>query len=133
MTAPHETTGLEIAVIGMAGRFPHASSVAALWQKLQAGAECISRFSDEEMAAAQVAPALRSDPNYVNAGGVLEGAELFDAAFFGYSPREASLLDPQHRLLLETAWTALEHAGTHPARSTARLACTAVWVRTTTS
>ena len=114
MTGPTATTGLEIAVVGMAGRFPQATSVDALWAKLVAGTECISFFSDDELRAAAIDPAVLADPNYVKASGVLEGLELFDAAFFGYSPREAALLDPQQRFFLETAWTALEHAGYAP-------------------
>src|SRR6266545_2295059 len=114
MTGPTAATGLEIAVVGMAGRFPQATSVDALWAKLVAGTECISFFSDEELRAAAIDPAVLGDPNYVKASGVLEGLELFDAAFFGYSPREAALLDPQQRFFLETAWTALEHAGYAP-------------------
>src|SRR5258706_14628982 len=114
MTGPTATTGLEIAVVGMAGRFPKATSVDALWVKLVAGTECISFFSDQELQAAAIDPAMLADPNYVKASGVLEGLELFDAAFFGYSPREAALLDPQQRFFLETAWTALEHAGYAP-------------------
>src|SRR3954468_24863298 len=101
--AAHDTTGLEIAVIGMAGRFPQASSVDELWNRLVAGVECISFF--------ERGPESGDESNRVYACGVVDDVERFDAAFFGYSPREASLLDPQHRLLLESAWTALEHSG----------------------
>ncbi|HEY2738593.1 MAG TPA: beta-ketoacyl synthase N-terminal-like domain-containing protein, partial [Thermoanaerobaculia bacterium] len=82
-----------------------------LWENLCAGVESIVRFSDEELQAAGVDPALRRDPRYVPAGGALDGVELFDADFFGYTPREAEILDPQHRLFLECAWEALEDAG----------------------
>ncbi len=107
-------TGLEIAVVGMAGRFPKARSVEALWDKLLRGEECISFLTDEELIASGVDPSLIADPSYVKAAGVVDDADLFDAAFFNYSPREASLLDPQQRLFLETAWAALEHAGYAP-------------------
>ena len=100
-----------IAIIGMACRFPDAPSPEAFWQNLAAGNEAIARFSDAELLAAGVDPALLSDPNYVQAGTRLQDYDRFDAPFFGFTPREAELLDPQQRLLLETAWTALEAAG----------------------
>lgn len=105
------TEGVEIAIIGMAGRFPGAADVEAFWQNLCAGKEAVSFFTDEALQARGVPAALCSDPDYVKAGMILEGADQFDAGFFGYSPREAEYLDPQHRLFLEAAWEALEHAG----------------------
>jgi non-ribosomal peptide synthase protein (TIGR01720 family) len=104
-------SGLEVAVIGMAGRFPGARSVDELWRNLKAGVESITFFTDEELAAAGVDPALRQDPNYVPAKGYLPDAELFDAEFFGIGPREAEILDPQQRLFLECAWEAIESGG----------------------
>ena len=98
-----------VAVVGLAGRFPGAGSVDELWSAVLAGREALTRFDAAELAAAGVAGADR--PDYVPVRGVLAGAELFDAALFGYSPREAELIDPQQRLLLECAWAALEHAG----------------------
>ncbi len=109
-------SGLEIAIVGMAGRFPGARSVAELWRNLRAGVESIRLFTEEELRAAGVDPALLANPRYVRAGAVLDDIELFDAAFFGVPPREAELMDPQHRLFLECAWTALENAGHDPAR-----------------
>ena len=107
-----------IAIIGMAGRFPGAPSVRSLWQNLCAGVESIRSFSDDELRSAGVDPALRSRPGYVNSGAALDDAEGFDAAFFGYHPAEARLMDPQHRVFLECAWEVLEDAGydphTHP-------------------
>ncbi len=100
-----------IAITGMAGRFPGANNVDELWQNLCAGVESISFFSDEELLEAGVDPELLKLPNYVRARGALGNAEYFDAAFFGHSPHVAALMDPQHRLFLECAWTALEHAG----------------------
>ena len=76
--------------------------------------ESISFFSDEELLAAGVDPAVFNAPNYVNAGGMLEGIDLFDAFFFGFTPREAEIMDPQQRLFLECAWEALESAGYDP-------------------
>ena len=106
-----QSTGLEIAVIGLAGRFPGAGNVEQFWQNLRDGVESISFFSDEELLATGVNPALLQSPNFIKARGVLEDAELFDAAFFGYNPREAEIMDPQQRVFLECAWEALENAG----------------------
>jgi acyl transferase domain-containing protein len=103
-----------IAIIGMAGRFPGAKSVAQFWQNLCNGVESISYFNDEELLASGVEPACLRDRNYVKAGFVLEDIEMFDAAFFGFSPREAEILDPQQRVFLECAWEALENAGYNP-------------------
>jgi acyl transferase domain-containing protein/aryl carrier-like protein len=105
---------MDVAVIGLSGRFPGAQDSAAFWQNLCKGVESISFFSDDELAAAGVTPAVRENPDYVNAGGVLSDIELFDAFFFGYSPNEAATMDPQHRLFLECAWEALEDAGYDP-------------------
>jgi acyl transferase domain-containing protein len=105
-----------IAVVGMAGRFPGARNVEELWQNVSRGVESIRRLTPEEMRAAGVDPASFSDPRWVPAGGVLDGADLFDAAFFQITPREAELLDPQHRIFLECAWEALEDAGCDPSR-----------------
>jgi amino acid adenylation domain-containing protein len=109
-----ERTGLEIAVIGLAGRFPGARSVEELWRNLVAGVESIGGFTDQELAAAGVPPEALSDPRYVKAGAVVEDADLLDAEFFSLTPREAELIDPQHRLFLECAWEALESAGYDP-------------------
>jgi phthiocerol/phenolphthiocerol synthesis type-I polyketide synthase E len=105
------TTGLEIAVIGMAGRFPGAASIEAFWECLIDGREAISFFTPEQMQQAGVAESLIARPDYVPARGILGDAARFDAAFFGYSPKEAALMDPQQRIFLETAWNALEDAG----------------------
>ena len=100
-----------VAVVAMAGRFPGAGDVDRLWHNLVEGVESISRLSPEDLEAQGVPPAFSRDPRYVGARGVLEGADLFDASFFGYSPREAEMIDPQQRVFLETAWMALEKAG----------------------
>src|SRR5689334_4225865 len=104
-------TGLEIAIIGMAGRFPGANDIGQFWSNLRDGVEAVTFFTDEELLAAGVEANVLSDPSYVKARGVLEGADLFDASFFGYSPREAEIMDPQQRVFLECAWQALETAG----------------------
>ncbi|MEO6191568.1 MAG: amino acid adenylation domain-containing protein, partial [Thermoanaerobaculia bacterium] len=104
-----------IAIIGMAGRFPGAGSVEELWRNLTGGVESISFFSDDELRVAGVAEADLANPRYVRARGVVDGADRFDAPFFGYSPREAEVVDPQQRLFLECAWEAFEDAGHEPA------------------
>lgn len=103
-----------IAIIGMAGRFPGAADVAALWRNLREGVESISRFTDAELEDS-FEPAIRNDPNFVRAHAILDGVEQFDAGFFGMHAREAELTDPQHRLFLECAWQALEDGGYDPA------------------
>ncbi len=103
-----------IAIIGMAGRFPGAKSVDELWQLLKSGRHSIVKLSDAELAAAGVSPSLIQNPHYVKATVPLADYDRFDAGFFGYSPRQASSLDPQGRLFLECAWEGLEHAGYDP-------------------
>ncbi|THC44759.1 KR domain-containing protein [Streptomyces sp. A1499] len=110
-----------VAVIGMAGRFPGAGDVETLWSNLEEGREGITVFTEEELAEAGVDPASLARDDYVRAKGALEDADLFDAGFFGFSPREAELLDPQHRVFLECAWHALESAGVDPARFEGRI------------
>ena len=107
-------SGLEIAIVGMSGRFPGAQSIEQFWGNLRDGVESVSFFSDDEMLAAGVDPALIENPSFVKAAAVLDGVELFDANFFSYSPREAEIIDPQQRLFLECAWHALEDAGYNP-------------------
>ncbi|MEL6764879.1 MAG: beta-ketoacyl synthase N-terminal-like domain-containing protein, partial [Cyanobacteria bacterium J06607_6] len=99
----NHTTGLEIAIIGMAGRFPGAASVDEFWQLLREGREAIASLDADTLRQRGVDDALLNDPQYVKAGGVLANVDQFDAAFFGYSPREAELLDPQQRLFLQCA------------------------------
>jgi len=103
--------GSEIAIIGIAGRFPGAKNVDEFWDNLQNGVESIAFFTDEELASSAKAANVLHDPNFVKAKAIIEDAELFDAEFFGFNPREAEITDPQHRLLLECAWKALEGAG----------------------
>jgi amino acid adenylation domain-containing protein/non-ribosomal peptide synthase protein (TIGR01720 family) len=103
-----------VAIVGMAGRFPGARDLAGFWANLAAGVESIRFFSDEELRAAGVAEETLRDPSYVKAKGFLDEAEGFDAAFFGLLPRDAELMDPQHRVFLECAWEALEDAGCEP-------------------
>src|SRR5687767_10477263 len=115
MTGTREHSN-DVAVVGMSGRFPAARNVDEFWTNLRGGRECISRFTAEEIASAGIDPAALGYPGYVNAGGVIEDVELFDAAFFGFNAREAEITDPQQRLFLECAWEALEQAGYDPGR-----------------
>ena len=105
-----------IAIIGMACRFPGANTPREFWANLCAGLETITHFRNEELLASGVAPALLDRPDYVKARGCVEHADCFDAGFFGMSPREAEMLDPQHRIFLECAWEALEDGGVDPER-----------------
>ncbi|HZI05218.1 MAG TPA: polyketide synthase, partial [Archangium sp.] len=105
-----------IAVVGLSCRFPGARGAEQYWANLRAGVESIRRFTPQELLAAGVERSLLESPRYVRAAPVLEGVELFDAPFFGFSPRQAVLTDPQQRLLLECAHEALEDSGFHPAR-----------------
>ncbi|MFJ8431292.1 SDR family NAD(P)-dependent oxidoreductase [Kitasatospora sp. NPDC094019] len=104
----------QIAVVGMAGRFPGAPDVDTFWRNLEEGRESIEVLSEAALLAAGVDPEVSGRDGYVRAKGVLAGADRFDAAFFGYSPREAEIMDPQHRVFLECAWEALESAGCVP-------------------
>jgi acyl transferase domain-containing protein len=111
-----EAAALGIAVIGMAGRFSGAPDIETLWQKLCAGKECLVRFSPAELRGAGIPSTLVDDEFYVPVNGSLADVESFDAEFFGMSPREAAVTDPQHRIFLELAWQALENSGYDPAR-----------------
>jgi acyl transferase domain-containing protein len=106
----------DVAIVGMACRFPGANDVDALWRNLVAGRCAVRTYSEAELRAAGIGEELLRDPRYVRAAGHLDGYECFDADFFGVSPREAQLMDPQHRLFLEVSWTALEDAGCDPGR-----------------
>ncbi|MGK5519625.1 type I polyketide synthase [Micromonospora sp. URMC 107] len=101
----------DIAIVGMAGRFPGAADVWEYWSNVVAGKITISELTRGELLAGGVPADQLDDPAYVPARGVLADPDLFDAAFFGITPREAETMDPQHRLLMQTAWATLESAG----------------------
>ena len=105
-----------IAVIGMACRVPGASNLQEFWANLRDGVESIRFFTSEEALAAGASPRAVADPQHVAAAPVLDNIEDFDAALFGMTKREAEILDPQHRVLLECAAAALDHAGYDPAQ-----------------
>ena len=100
-----------VAVVGLSCRFPGARNEEEFWRNLAVGVESVTAFSEEELLAAGVPREVLDDPTYIKAAPVLEDIDLFDAGLFGYSPREAELMDPQQRLFLECAWEALENAG----------------------
>lgn len=102
-----------VAIIGISGRWPRAKKVSEFWQNVRDGVECISHFATDDLEVENAA-ALAGQPNYVKARSVLEGVDQFDAAFFGVLPKEAELMDPQHRVFLECCWEALEDAGYDP-------------------
>jgi amino acid adenylation domain-containing protein len=102
-----------IAIIGMAGRFPGAATVDEFWRLLDEGRESIRYFKPDELDAS-IPASLRADPDYVSARGVIDDVEMFDAGFFGFTSREAELMDPQHRIFLEICWECLERAGHAP-------------------
>ncbi len=106
----------DIAIVGMAAHLPDAPSVAAFWENLTAGRSATRRFTREELLEAGESAARLADKNYVPAGTPLQGFEMFEGEFFGFSPKESAVMDPQHRQFLEVAWEALEDAGHMPER-----------------
>ncbi|MDM8559408.1 beta-ketoacyl synthase N-terminal-like domain-containing protein [Candidatus Parabeggiatoa sp. HSG14] len=110
-----EINGESIAIIGMSGRFPGAQNIDEFWQNLKNGVESIAFFSTQELLASGIDPTLLKKANYVKAkGALINDIAEFDAAFFGFSPKEAEITDPQQRIFLECAWEALENAGYNP-------------------
>lgn len=103
----------DIAVIGMAGRFPGANTIDMLWQILKEGRETTHFFSADEIDST-IPALLKNDPNYVMARGIIDGAKDFEASFFGITPKMAELMDPQQRIFLEIAWEVLESSGYLP-------------------
>ncbi len=112
----HQTAETDIAIVGMAAHLPGAENISAYWRNLVNGVSSIRQLSDEEMLAAGVDPGLMRHRDYVPFAAPLDGFEMFDPEFFGLSPKEAAIMDPQHRRFLETAWEALETAGHVPER-----------------
>ena len=107
-----------LAIVGMAGRFPSTVSVNALWEVLQNGTDTLRLFSAEELSRRNVPEEVRSHPDYVKAGQVVDDADKFDAGFWGIGKLEAQIMDPQHRMFMEVAWEAVESAGYGPRNGT---------------
>lgn len=112
-TAISET---DIAIIGMAGRFPGAADVDALWQRVSRGEDCLTDLNAADLIAAGLPAELVNDPDYVLRSGIVQDVDMFDADLFGIGPRDASIMDPQHRIFLECVWEAMESAGHVPER-----------------
>jgi acyl transferase domain-containing protein len=119
MSTEHTKGKSQIAVVGMAGRFPDAANVREFWKNLERGLESITEFTDEELLKSGATPELLKNPNFVKRGTILENADHFDAAFFSFNHREAEIIDPQQRIFLECAWEALEDAGYRATRTSA--------------
>src|SRR5262245_11153306 len=113
MTTPRRH--VDIAIIGLSCRFPGAATAEEYWNNLCAGVESVTFFADQELVTAGIDPSLVANPNYVKAAPILRDVDMFDASFFGYSPKDAALMDPQQRLFLEVSWEAFENAGYDPA------------------
>src|SRR5687768_2680324 len=113
---PGGTSSLEseIAIVGMAGRFPGSPSVDDLWLRVRDGDDCLEDLTADDLRASGVDESVLSSSDYVRRSGVLEGVDCFDAGFFGIGARDATIMDPQHRLFLECTWEALESAGYVP-------------------
>jgi surfactin synthase thioesterase subunit/acyl-CoA synthetase (AMP-forming)/AMP-acid ligase II/acyl carrier protein len=116
----------KIAIVGMSGKFPGASNLHEFWKNIQAGRDSLRTFTKAELAAQGLPSNVYNNPNWVPVGQVLDDADKFDAAFWDISPREARTMDPQHRVFLEVAWSALEDAG-YPPQSSADGPRTGVW------
>jgi acyl transferase domain-containing protein len=114
MTSGVAKVAESIAIIGMSGRFPKARNLDEFWRNLRDGVEGVSFFSEEESLASGADPEMLKDPSFVRAGAVLEDIDLFDASFFGFSARDAEIMDPQQRISLECAVHSLEDAGYNP-------------------
>ncbi|MEM7041660.1 MAG: SDR family oxidoreductase [Pseudomonadota bacterium] len=106
----------QIAVVGMAGRYPKAPDINAFWRVFRDGVDCLERFSDDELDEIGIPAAYYNRENFIRRGTRLPDASRFDAAFFGFTPREAMMMDPQSRVFLETCYQALDHAGYDPSR-----------------
>jgi iturin family lipopeptide synthetase A len=104
-------SGLEIAVIGLAGRFPGSGNIARFWENLRNGKDCVRDFAEDELILAGEPASLIRDPRYVKSNAILDDKNFFDAAFFNYRPDEAELMDPQSRIFHECCWEALEDSG----------------------
>ncbi len=108
--------GYGVAIVGLANRVPGALNPDEYWHNLKHGVESVKLYTDEELVLEGVAADLLKNPQYVKAGCPLEGMREFDPEFFGFSPKEAGILDPQHRQFYECCWEALERSGHAPSK-----------------
>ena len=116
MSDEYEIFETDIAIVGMSVRLPGARSVARYWENLSGGVESVRSYTDEELLAAGESAENLRKKNYVRAAAPLEDMEMFDGEFFGFSPKESLIMDPQHRQFLECSWEALENAGHPPSK-----------------
>ncbi len=116
MSDEYEIFETDIAIVGMSLRVPGAPDKERFWENLRDGVESVRFFQDEELIAAGESPDQLRRKNYVKAAAPLDGMELFDGEFFGFSPKESAIMDPQHRHFLECCWEALENAAHPPER-----------------
>lgn len=107
-------TGIEIAVIGMAGRFPGAGNIYEFWENLKNGVESVVELQEKDLEEAKVNPQLIANPNWVRVKAMMDDIEYFDSSFFGYTPKEADLMNPSIRIFHECAWEAFEDSGYNP-------------------
>jgi acyl transferase domain-containing protein/acyl carrier protein len=114
MNNQNETTGFEVAVIGMSCIFPGANNIQQFWENLKEGVSSIRHFNDDELRSLGVQEELINSPNFVKSYGYINESNCFDYRFFGYSPNEAGLMNPQTRIFHECCWGALEDAGYIP-------------------
>jgi amino acid adenylation domain-containing protein/FkbH-like protein/FkbM family methyltransferase len=117
----NEVSDNDIAIIGYSAKFPQADDIHSYWQNILTGRDCISHFTAEELLKLKVDPTYLHDPNFVKACGKIDDIDQFDADFFGITPREAMLMDPQHRLFLELCWQALESAAYTSEKTTSKI------------
>ncbi len=115
------SNNFDIAIIGMSCRFPGADNIDSFWKNLVNGVESITHFTDEELRQSGIPDSLINNPNYVKAAPIISNPGMFDASFFGFTPMEAKTMDPQHRILLECAYEALEHSGYNTENSNGRI------------
>jgi len=121
MAQEREWTGSEIAVVGLACRFPKSPDARSFWDNIVSGVECVTHFTYEELLAERYPAHVLDAPSFIRAGAILEDIGCFDAGLFGFTKREAELLDPQHRFFLELSWQAMEDAGYSPRQSEGRV------------
>jgi acyl transferase domain-containing protein/aryl carrier-like protein len=113
---PEDLSESDIAIIGMAGRFPGAPDVDTLWRRVSTGEDCLADLDPAELIAAGLPASLVNAPDYVRRAGIMEGIDQFDPGFFGIGKRDAAVMDPQHRHLLEVVWESIESSGYVPER-----------------
>jgi len=117
----NELTGLEVAIIGYAGRFNKCKNAEAYWESLSKGEETFTIFEDDELKALGIAEELFQKGNYIKSNGVLGNKDCFDAGFFGYTPAEVNVMDPQTRVFHEIVWEGLEMSGYTPSKTKGKI------------